>query len=202
MPREFTLSGRYKIRKTNKLESLQREKEKIEVFLSQVESEENKKDMAKAKVSLTDRDARMVKDKDTKYMGYNCQIAVDEQAHVIVGAEVFNDVSERGLLKSMVEETRNWTGDDFKKTEIGFDAGYFSSQNLKYCDEKKLNVYLPEGRGESGTKERKSKTIESRDCQLEIAGEIKQLTDDRKIIDWEGQTENGRSLLYHRTHLR
>ena len=64
----------------------------------------------KGKTSLTDRDARMVKDKDGKYMGYNCQLAVDEESHAIVGAEVFNEASDRGLLQPMIEEVRDRTG--------------------------------------------------------------------------------------------
>ena len=52
----------------------------------------------------------MVKDKDSKYMGYNCQMAVDEESHAIVGAEVFNEASDRGLLQPMIEEVRDQTG--------------------------------------------------------------------------------------------
>lgn len=56
-----------------------------------------------------------------------------------------------------------------------FDAGYFSRENLQYCHTEKLNAYVPEGRGESGVKQRESETIESRDCKLEIEGELKRL---------------------------
>lgn len=85
--------------------------------------------VARSKVSLTDRDAVMVKDKDTKYMGYNCQIAVDEKAHVIVGTEVFNQALEQHLLKPMVEELRKQTGQNLNDPEMGFDSGYFSSDS-------------------------------------------------------------------------
>jgi len=56
----------------------------------------------KGKTSLTDRDARMVKDKDSKYMGYNCQMAVDEKSHAIVCAVVFSKTSDWGLLQPMI----------------------------------------------------------------------------------------------------
>jgi len=159
-------------RKEKKLDALKREKEKIQAFLAEVEKGEA---TAGGKVSLTDRDACMVKDKDSKYMGYNCQIAVDESAHAIVGAEVFNVASDRGLLQPMIEAVRNQTDDDLSKTGIGFDAGYFSSENIRYSHHQRLDVYLPEGRGESGVKERKGGVIESRDCKLEIDGDIKRL---------------------------
>lgn len=69
------LSERYRIRKLNKLDSLKREKERIEAFLAAVEDKEDKEEIGKRKINLTDPDARLVKDQDTKYMGYNCQVA-------------------------------------------------------------------------------------------------------------------------------
>jgi len=159
--------------KDKKLDALRREKEKIQVFLAEVEKEE---EAIRGRVSLSDRDACMVKDKDSKYMGYNCQIAVDEKAHAIIGAEVFNEASDRGLMQPMVEAVRDQTDMGLGKTKIAFDAGYFSSENIRYCHDQGLDVYLPEGRGESGVKERKAGVIGSRDCKLEIDDGIKRLT--------------------------
>jgi transposase len=169
------LNKEYRVRKLNKLDSLKRAKEKIERFLKGVEQSE-KYEAEDTKINLTDTDARIVKDRDTKYMGYNCQAGVDKKGHVIVGAEVFNDASERELLQPMVKNLRERTGDDLESIEVGFDAGYFSSENLQYCHDEELEVYLPEGRGEAGTKQRDSETIGSRDCEIEIDGEIKRLT--------------------------
>ena len=127
----------FKARSEKKLDSLEREKAKIQAFLDEVEKGEA---TANGKVSLTDRDACMVKDKDSKYMGYNCQIAVDEKAHAIVGAEVFNKASDRGLLQPMIETLKNQMAQDPSKTEFGFDAGYFSSENIRYCHDQGLDI--------------------------------------------------------------
>ena len=162
-----------KARQEKKLDTLEREKAKIEAFLAEVEQGET---TPRGKVSLTDRDACMVKDKDSKYMGYNCQMAVDEENHAIVGAEVFNEASDRGLMQPMIEEVRKQTDNGLSKTEIGVDAGYFSSDNIRYCHERGLDVYLPEGTGEAGVRQWKGDLIRSRDCQLEIEGDIKRLT--------------------------
>lgn len=107
-----------KARQEKKLDALEREKEKIEIFLAELEKGET---TPKGKVSLTDRDACMVKDKDSKYIGYNCQMAVDEKNHAIVGAEVFNTASDRGLLQPMIGEMRNQTGEALTQTEISVD---------------------------------------------------------------------------------
>jgi len=162
-----------KAHREKKLDTLEREKAKIEAFLTEVEHDET---TPKGKVSLTDRDACMVKDKDSKYMGYNCQMAVDEDNHAIVGAEVFNEASDRRLLRPMIEEVRSQTGEDLSRTDIGVDAGYFSSDNIRYCHEQGLDVYLPEGAGEAGVRQWQGDQIRSRDCRLEIVGDTKRLT--------------------------
>lgn len=184
-------------RQDKKLEALKREKEKIQAFLAEVEKGEA---TDREKVSLTDRDACMVKDKDSKYMGYNCQIAVDERAHAIVGAEVFNVASDRGLLQPMVEVLKNQTGDDLSRTGMGFDAGYFSSDNIRYCHHQGLDAHLPEGRGESGVKERQKETIESRDCKLEIDGDIKRLICPGGQVMEVGQAKRDRGNYFYRFH--
>ena len=156
-----------------KLDALERERKKIEVFLTEVEKGET---TPKGKVSLTDRDACMVKDKDSKYIGYNCQMAVDEKNHAIVGAEVFNTASDRGLLQPMIGEVRDRTGKALSQTEISVDAGYFSSDNIRYCHEQGLDVYLPEGTGEAGVRQWKGNLIRGRDCRMEMDGDVKRLT--------------------------
>jgi transposase len=156
-----------------KLDRLERDKAKIDAFLAEVDKEDKP---PRGKANLTDRDARMVKDKDGKYMGYNCQLAVDEASHAIVGAGVFNEASDRGLLQPMVEEVKNQTGKNLGRTDIGVDAGYFSSDNIQYCHDSGLDVYLPEGAGEGGVRQWREDLIRGRDCRMEIDGHIKRLT--------------------------
>jgi transposase len=162
-----------KASRPKRLDNLEHEKAKIEAFLTEVQQEEAK---PKGIVNLIDRDARMVKDKDSKYMGYNCQMAVDEESQTIVGAEVFNEASDRGLLPSIIEEVRKQTGRNLSKAEISADAGYFSSENIRYCHEQDLDMYLPEGGGEGGVRQWQGDQIKGRDCRLEMDGDIKRLT--------------------------
>lgn len=160
----------------NKLRQLKKQKEKINKFLAEVDESDKRNEMKEmSKINLTDKDAQFVKDKDEIYIGYNCHAAVDSKNHIIIGAKVFNEASDRGLLKPMVEEIKANKKGNLKDTEIGLDAGYFSSENLKYSAKKRLNVYLPEGKEEGGKKKRKQRSIESRDCKLEISGKTKRL---------------------------
>jgi len=85
-----TMDEKYAYKMHKKLDALQRKKKKIDEFLMDIENR-NDTDTAmpsSQQISLTDRDARMVKDNEKKYMGYNCHIAVDAEKHVIIGGEV------------------------------------------------------------------------------------------------------------------
>ena len=103
-------------------------------------------------------------------------MAVDEKNQAIVGAEVFNEASDRGLLQPMIEEVKSQTGENLGQTDIGVDAGYFSSDNIRYCHEQSLDIYLPEGTGKGGVRQWQGDLIRGRDCRLEIDGDIKRLT--------------------------
>jgi hypothetical protein len=48
---------------------------------------------------------------------------------------------------------------------MGFDAGYFSSENLNYLEKKEITGYLSEGTNGNLSK-KKYKTIDSRDCKI------------------------------------
>ncbi len=54
------LNEKYRIRRGNKLNILQRDREKINAFLAEVDKQENKKGIVNTKVNLTDRDARIL----------------------------------------------------------------------------------------------------------------------------------------------
>lgn len=168
------MSERYQKRMENKVNQLEREKEKIDSFFSELPKRGDSVDKNK-RINLVDRDSVMVKDKKSRYMGYNCQAAVDDEHHFIAGAGVFDKENEKGLFKPMVLELRERTKTDLKDSELGFDAGYYSSDNIKYISDDELQVYMPEGKGEGGRRKRKKEGISSQDCVLEIDGEIRRL---------------------------
>ena len=149
-------------RKERKVEALQREQQKIEEFLKEVKSgvEDDEK-----RVNLNDRDACVVKDQGSFYPGYNCQIAVEGKHHFIVAQQVFNNPADQLHVVPMVEVVESQTRSDLTSSEIAFDAGYFTAENLKYCAEQGLNVYMPEGKGQDGTKAHWGKTLSSKDCE-------------------------------------
>lgn len=157
-----------------KLNRLIRDKEKIDKFLEEVERGEVKEEK---KINLTDRDARFMKDKNRLIMGYNCNVSIDRKNHLIIGAGVFNDATDVGLMEPMVEQVKKNKGGDVKGVSWGFDSGYFSSDNLRYADKEGIDLYIPEGKEYKEEKDEgeEKKRICSKDCKLEKDGDIRRI---------------------------
>jgi hypothetical protein len=90
-------------------------------------------------ISLTDPDARSMatSGKDTGIVGYNVQIAVDTQHHLIVAHEVTNVGTDRHQLANMAEQARDETIDAVA------DRGYYDSEEIRACEDSGITVTLP-----------------------------------------------------------
>ena len=74
-------------------------------------------------------------------VGYNVQVAVDTEHHLIVAHEVTNSGSDRAQLANMAKQTKG-----VLKTETldaVADRGYFSSLEILACHEAGITVTLP-----------------------------------------------------------
>jgi transposase len=82
-------------------------------------------------ISLTDPDARSMKNRDGSVVGYNVQAAVDTKHHLIVAHEVTNEGVDREQLTPMALMARDATGLD--ALTVVADRGYFKGEQIKKC---------------------------------------------------------------------
>ncbi len=75
---------------------------------------------------------------------YNCQIAVDDKAQVIIAADVTQEANDKQQLKPMVKQIRANTGQRPRK--ISADSGYFSEDNIEHLKEQNIEPYIATGR--------------------------------------------------------
>ena len=94
-----------------------------------------------AQVSLTDPDARSMKNRDGGIVGYNVQAAVDAEHHLIVAHEVVTDGIDRDQLAPMAEQARDATGID--ALTVVADRGYFKSEQIRQCEEVGITPIVP-----------------------------------------------------------
>lgn len=94
-----------------------------------------------SQISEVDPDARILRKNGKAVGGYNCQIAVDVRYKLIVAEDVVQDGNDAGQLEPMMTKAREAMG---VRGLIGLaDSGYFSGEQLKRCEDKDLDVYVP-----------------------------------------------------------
>ncbi len=127
--------------KTNRL------KEKIETLKQQMRRLDSlKAEMLAApdqQISLTDPDARSMatSGRGSGVVGYNVQVAVDTEHHLIITHEVTNDGTDRSQLSHVANKTKTVLG--VAKLDAVADRGYFNSEEIRACDEAGITVTLP-----------------------------------------------------------
>lgn len=99
-----------------------------------------------SQLSLTDADARLMKNKNGFAVAYNPQTAVDSETHLIHDFQMTNQVTDHGLLNSTMEGIREEDAD--KILEAVADKGYKNSEDMIRCLENGIipHVILDDGK--------------------------------------------------------
>jgi transposase len=98
-------------------------------------------------LSLTDPDARLLVKGGQGVAGYNVQAVVDDKHKLIVASEVVNDSSDVNQLHAMARAAKEAL--DAQALQVLADEGYYSSTELKACEDAGITAYVPpfEGNG-------------------------------------------------------
>jgi transposase len=111
-----------------KIEGLRQQMQSLTEMGKQVEASPDRQ------VSLSDPDARAMttSGKGTGIVGYNVQIAVDAEHHLIVAHEVTNIGNDRAQLARMGSKAREASG--CAKVTVLADRGYYSGDEVLACE--------------------------------------------------------------------
>src|SRR5260221_413778 len=94
-------------------------------------------------ISLTDPDSRSMatSGRGSGVVGYNVQVAVDTEHHLIVTHEVTNTGSDRAQLANVASQAKGVLGADH--LDVVADRGYFNSTEILACEQADITVTLP-----------------------------------------------------------
>jgi transposase len=94
-------------------------------------------------ISLTDPDARSMatSGRGSGVVGYNVQVAVETEHHLIVTHEVINDGCDRAQLSAMGQEAK--AALEVEELEAVADRGYWDSEAILACEQAGVTVTLP-----------------------------------------------------------
>ncbi len=125
-----------------KVSELMAKRSRAQADLAQLE--EN----GETQLSLTDPDARLLVKSGQGVAGYNVQVAVDDKHKLIVASDVVNDSSDVGQLHAMAKAAKDAL--HAKTMQALADEGYYSSLELKACEDDGIVAYVPvpEGNGQ------------------------------------------------------
>jgi transposase len=111
--------------------------EELERRKPEIESKTPEKDQ----INFTDSASRIM---DTKtqgvIQGYNPQIAVDEDTHMIVGVKMSHSSSDQKQFDGVLQSVKENTGRSPEKTSA--DAGYFSAENIQAAKAHQTDAYI------------------------------------------------------------
>src|ERR1700738_1822899 len=98
-------------------------------------------------LSLTDPDARLLVKNGQGIAGYNVQVVVDDKHKLMVASEVVNDSTGVGRVHAMAKAAKDALGAEALQALA--DEGYYSSLELKACEDDGIVAYVPvpEGTG-------------------------------------------------------
>jgi len=105
--------------------------------------EEFGKDSEMKRVSLSDPECRMMKNKKGFYeLDYNPQFTVDSKNQIILANDVCQDGVDSYQLQPQIKNVQE--NIELKKyTKIAADCNYNTGENLKFLEEKQISGYIP-----------------------------------------------------------
>lgn len=131
-------------------------KQKIDKLRTRVESLHKMAEMVEAapdrQISTSDPDARAMASRGngTNVVGYNVQIAVDADHHLICAYDVSNTGSDRGFVKTMGDKALDASGNEH--LTVLADRGYYSREAVRTCVGTGVTPYIPKTETSGGFK--------------------------------------------------
>lgn len=125
----------------DKLSKLQERKTRYEGYLRRLE------ESGDSQVSLTDPDAKLMKENNGFGVGYNVQTAVDAESHLIAGFQMTNHPTDHGMITSVASEVKQDLGLD--SMEATADKGYQDPDDMASALEKGIVPNVIQNSGSS-----------------------------------------------------
>jgi transposase len=116
------------------LEELTSKKKYYQHLASHLQSQDENR------VCLTDRDSKLMRGRYGNYWGYNAQVAVDSEHHLITSVKVTNHQNDKGLLTPMLKASKEVTGQ--KPDESLADGGYYKIHEIEKLEQEGTTCYV------------------------------------------------------------
>ena len=100
----------------------------------------------KDQVNFTDEESRIMPSTEGFVQGYNAQAAVDIDSHLIVENHLTQQTNDKQQIKPAVAGLKKTQGQLGKPAGLLADAGYFSGDNVDFCEGEEITPYISDHR--------------------------------------------------------
>ena len=145
------------------------------------------------KKCLTDPDAKKMKGRYGTYWGFNLQIAVDTQGHMITDYRLTSNQNDKGLLKPMVTGSETATGE--KPGEVYADGGYYKTSELHGTEQDGTECFVAVNHTPTQVEDKKNGIAFEYDGQADLYT----CSQGRKLLYNRKKTENGETKKIYRS---
>jgi hypothetical protein len=141
--------GEVKTKEQLELEKLRKKSKKIYRWLKANEVKQGKQGK-EVKSNITDNESCKMSTSSGVIQGYNGQALVDEKHQIIMHSESFGSGQDYSHVIPMIDGAKNnikmmGKGDKYFEGKIlTADANYHSTENIKKCEEEKIDAYIPD----------------------------------------------------------
>ncbi len=138
-----------KAKEDKQLERLRRKADKIEKWLKENNPKIGKQGK-EVKSNIVDNDSCKMSTSSGVIQGYNSQALVDEKHQIIVFPETFGSGQDYSHVGPMIDGAKGnmkalGKGERYFKGKIlTADANYHSTENLRKCEQEKIDAYIPD----------------------------------------------------------
>jgi len=175
-------------RLTEKIEKLRQEMQRLEKIEARMLERDGQQ------VSFTDPDARSMatSGRGSGTVGYNVQIAVDIEHHLIVAHEVTNVGNDTSQLASMGKRTKEVLEVD--ELDVVADRGYFKGEQILACHEADITVTLP--KPQTSSNKVKGRFVKG-DFRYESLDDVYICPADERLVYRRSKREHGQKYLLY-----
>ena len=139
--------------------------------------------------NFTDPESRIMPAKGSFVQGYNCQVAVDEEAQVIIAAHVTQRCNDKQEVVPLLEQIKVNTDGQTPRL-CSADSGYFSEDNIQALEADHVDPYIATGRQAHGD-----------DKPLPVRGRIPKQATVKQRMTRKLHTLKGRATYSKRKHI-
>ena len=185
----------------DEVEGLAEKKAELEKQIAELESKkkgiggslEELKTEGLDKKCVTDPDSRRMKGRYGTYWGFNLQIAVDTQSHIIADYLLTSNQNDKGLLEPMVAASETATGE--KPDEAYADGGYYKTAELDRIERGGTECFVAVNHTPTHLEDKKNGIAFEYDGQADLYT----CSQGRKLLYSRKKTENGETKKIYRS---